>query len=148
MSKLKITLSIFIILFQMSAIFAQEWQLDLNEAQEKAKSENKIIVLVFSGSDWCAPCIKLEKEIWNSEEFRAYAKNNFVMVRADFPRKKEHKLTPEQQQKNNQLAEKYNLQGYFPLVIVMDKNLTILGKTGYKKLTPTGYIEHLNSFIN
>lgn len=147
MSKLKTTLSIFIILFQMSTIFAQEWQFDLNEAQEKAKNENKIIVLVFSGSDWCAPCIKLEKEIWNSEEFKAYAQDNFVMVRADFPRKKENKLTPEQQQKNNQLAEKYNPQGYFPLVVVMDKDLAVLGRTGYKKLTPTGYIEHLNSFI-
>jgi thioredoxin-related protein len=149
MSKLKTILSIFIIiLFQTSTIFAQEWQFDLNEAQEKAKSENKIIVLVFSGSDWCAPCIKLEKEIWNSEEFKAYAQDKFVMVRADFPRKKENKLTQEQQQKNNQLAEKYNLQGYFPLVIVMDNDLTVLGKTGYKNMTPTEYIEHLNSFIN
>ena len=148
MLKLKTALYICLVLFQISTLFAQEWQLDLNEAQKKAQSENKPIILVFSGSDWCGPCIKLDKQIWKSQEFINYANENYILVRADFPRKKENKLTEQQQKKNYQLAEKYNPEGYFPLVIVMDKNLAILGKTGYKKLTPTKYIDHLNSFIN
>jgi len=144
----KIILSILIVLFQMNLIFAQGWQLDLNEAQKKAQSENKPIILVFSGSDWCGPCIKLDKQIWKSQEFIDYANENYILLRADFPRKKDNKLTEQQQKKNYQLAEKYNTEGYFPLVIVMDKNLVILGKTGYKQMTPTEYIDHLNSFIN
>lgn len=149
MSKLKITLiSIVIVLFQVSTLFAQDWQLDLGEAQKMAQSKDKAIILVFSGSDWCGPCIKLDKQIWKSQEFIDYANENYIMVRADFPRKKDNKLPEQQQKKNNQLAEKYNPEGYFPLVIVMDKNLAILGKTEYKKMTPTEYIDHLNSYIH
>lgn len=102
----------------------------------------------FSGSDWCAPCMKLERTIWDSEEFRVYAKEHYVLVRADFPRKKSNKLSEEQEAKNAKLAEKYNSEGYFPLVVVMDKNASVLGKTGYEKLTPNEYIKHLNSFIH
>ena len=132
---------------QVSIAFAQQWKLDLEEAKKAAQENNSIIILVFSGSDWCAPCIKLESEIWDSDEFQAYAKDHYVMVRADFPKKKANKLSPEQEAKNAELAEKYNTNGYFPSVIVMDKNASVLGNTGYKKLTPAEYIDHLNSFI-
>lgn len=81
-----------LLLAQVSIVSAQEWQLDLNKAQNLAQETDRNIILVFSGSDWCAPCIKLEKEIWQSAEFQAYAKENYVMLRADFPRKKANQL--------------------------------------------------------
>ncbi len=68
------------------------------------------------------------------------------MLKADFPRKKKNKLTDEQQKQNNQLAEKYNTQGYFPLVVVMDKNDKVLGTTGYEKMETFEYIKLLSSF--
>jgi len=135
-----------LLLFSTSAINAQEWQTDLEKCKEIAKEKNKKIILVFSGSDWCAPCIKLENEIWNSDEFKSYAKDNFVLLKADFPKKKKNKLSKEQQEKNNQLAEKYNQTGYFPFVVVLDSNAKIIGTTGYKKVTPKEYIAILNSF--
>lgn len=137
----------FLLFFNLQTAFAQQWELDLDKAKEIAQKEDKIIILVFSGSDWCAPCIKLEKQIWENEIFRTYAGEHFVMIRADFPRKKSNQLSPEQTTKNGQLAERYNPNGYFPLVVVMDQNATVLGKTGYKKLSPAAYIDHLNSFI-
>jgi hypothetical protein len=69
------------------------------------------------------------------------------MLQADFPRKKKNALPDEQQLKNNQLAEKYNKQGYFPFVVVLDKDGAILGEAGYEKTSPTAYIEKLESFI-
>lgn len=125
---------------------AQEWQYNLSTAQKMAKEKNREIILVFSGSDWCAPCIKLEKEILESEEFKAFAKDNFVLLRADFPRRKQNKLSKEQQEKNNKLAEKYNTNGYFPFVVVLNYNGKVLGTTGYKKVTPKEYIKILTSF--
>ncbi|WP_291373023.1 thioredoxin family protein [Cyclobacterium sp.] len=125
---------------------AQEWQLDLKDAQKLALETDRKIVLVFSGSDWCAPCIKLDKEIWQSSEFQTYARENYVMLRADFPRKKANQLSEEQAIKNGKLAEKYNPNGYFPLVVVLDKKAGVLGETGYKKMSPNEYISHLNSF--
>lgn len=131
---------------QISIANAQEWKTDFSEAKKMAQEKNRNIILVFSGSDWCAPCIKLEREIWKSEQFQTYAKDHFVLVRADFPRKRANKLSKEQEKKNAQLAEKYNTKGYFPLVLVMDKNTNVLGHVGYKNVSPEEYINILESF--
>lgn len=127
-------------------VSAQEWQTDFDKAKDLAAQKNLDIVLVFQGSDWCAPCIKLENEIWSSDEFISLAKDHFVMLKADFPRKRRNALPPEQQKKNQQLAEKYNQSGYFPFVVVLDKNGKVLGQTGYKKLSPKEYYDLLLSF--
>lgn len=126
---------------------AQEWQTDFEAAKQISSEEKLPIILVFQGSDWCAPCIKLNLEIWSSEEFKSYSKEHFVMLQADFPRKKINSLPDEQQQKNNQLAEKYNKQGYFPFVVILDKEGNVLGEAGYEKITPSAYIEKLESFV-
>ncbi len=125
---------------------AQQWQDDINQAEKIASTENKPIVLVFQGSDWCAPCIKLDREIWSTDAFKTYAKDHFVMLKADFPRKSKNALDPEQQEKNNKLAQTYNPEGYFPLVVVLNEDGKILGKTGYKHVSPEDYIKTLNSF--
>ena len=127
-------------------INAQNWQYDIDTAKQIASEKNQKIILVFQGSDWCAPCIKLDMGIWSTEEFKSYANDNYVMLKADFPRKKKNQLSKEQQEKNNMLAEKYNQQGYFPLVVVLDKNGKVLGTSGYKSITPKEYIDILNSF--
>ena len=132
--------------FVIISMKSQEWQTDLNKAQKIASEKNQKIILVFQGSDWCAPCIKLDTEIWSSKEFIAYSKEHFVMLKADFPRKSKNKLDKSQQEKNNQLAEKYNTKGYFPYVVVLGKNADVLGSTGYQKISPSEYIEILNSF--
>ncbi len=140
----KIVLLFAAILFSIT-LSAQEWQTDFETAKELSSEENRPIILVFQGSDWCAPCIKLDREIWSTDEFKAYAKDHFVMLQADFPRKKKNALPDEQQQKNNQLAEKYNKQGYFPFVVVLDKEGKVLGEAGYEKTSPEAYIEKLES---
>lgn len=125
---------------------AQNWLTDINLAKKTATEQKRNIVLVFQGSDWCAPCIKLDKQIWSTDEFKKYAKDHFVLLKADFPRRSKNKLPKEQQDKNNQLAEKYNKQGYFPLVVVLDHTGKVLGTTGYKNVSPSEYIKILNSF--
>ncbi len=125
---------------------AQNWQTDINQAKALAAKENRKIVLVFQGSDWCAPCIKLDRDIWSTEEFNDYAKYHFVMLLADFPRKKNNQLSAELQEHNNKLAETYNKHGYFPLVLVLDKEGGVLGETGFKKMSPSEYIKLLESF--
>ncbi len=135
---------LFILSYTLS--HAQDWQSDINTAKEQATAKDKKIILVFQGSDWCAPCIKLDKEIWSSEEFKNYANEHFVLLKADFPRRKKNKLAKTQQEKNNLLFEKYNKQGLFPFVAVLDKDGQLLGSTGYKKVSPDEYIKILNSF--
>jgi len=128
-------------------VTAQNWEASYGEALLKSKEQDKPIVLIFSGSDWCAPCIKLERLIWQSEKFVAYADQNYVLYKADFPRKKSNPLTEVQALKNKTLAAKFNPKGYFPLVLLIDGAEKVLGETGYQKLSPEQYISHLNSFL-
>ncbi|EDP71754.1 hypothetical protein FBALC1_04682 [Flavobacteriales bacterium ALC-1] len=128
--------------------FAQEWNTDFETAKSIAKEKNKTIVLVFQGSDWCAPCMKLDKEIFQSEEFKSHATSNYVMLKADFPRRKKNALSKELQEHNEKLAEAYNKNGYFPYVVVLNYKGDVLGEVGYKKASPASYIELLESFKN
>ncbi len=137
--------SILLLLLISLPIAAQEWQTDFDSAKEIASKENRPIVLVFQGSDWCAPCIKLDKAVFSTETFQRYAKDHFVMLQADFPKKKKNALTQEQQLKNNALAEKYNQRGIFPLVVVLNQDGNVLGETGYFKASASTYISHLES---
>lgn len=130
----------------LSQAYAQEWQTNFEKAQSLAQKENQHIVLVFQGSDWCAPCIKLDREIWSSPEFQELAKDRFVMLKADFPRKQKNKLPKAQEEHNKALAAKYNPNGYFPFVVVLDASGKKLGEAGYEKTSPKAYFNRLNAF--
>lgn len=127
---------------------AQSWQTNLDSAKSIAAKDNKPILLVFKGSDWCAPCIKLDKEIFTTEIFQQYAKKHFVLVEADFPKRKKNALDPTLQAANNDLAERYNKRGIFPFVVLLNTKGDVMGETGYFKTTPKGYIEHLEQKLN
>lgn len=126
--------------------FAQEWITNFDEAKKQASSTNKKIVLVFQGSDWCAPCMKLDKNIWSTEGFKSYAKDHFIMLQADFPRKKQNKLSKEQAKHNGQLFEQYNIPGSFPYVVVLNAEGKMLGASGYKNISVEEYIKELAAF--
>ena len=125
---------------------SQEWQTNFEEAKKIATEQDKNVVIVFSGSDWCAPCIKLDKNIWQSEAFKKEAAAEWIVVRADFPRKKANELSKEQTDHNRKLAEKFNLEGSIPLVVILDKNGKVLGKMGFKNVSPEEYIKMIHAF--
>ena len=143
----KVIIAFLVLLLNVSTITAQEWQTNITVAKEIAAEKSKPIILVFQGSDWCAPCIKLDRQIWSTDAFKKYAKDNFVMLQADFPKRKKNALSKPQTIANAKLAERYNKNGVFPFVVVLDANGNVLGETGYKKTTPENYIKELNAFI-
>ena len=126
---------------------AQQWTTDYETARQTAADEGKSVVLVFSGSDWCAPCIKLDREIWQDPTFQAAAEADFVFYRADFPRKKENRLSEDLTEANGKLAERYNVRGAFPLVVVLTPEGDVLGQTGYQKVSPNEYLALLEGFV-
>jgi len=133
-------LIIFILSLNTARLSAQDWRTDWDIAKVEAEQANKKLILVFSGSDWCIPCIKLEKEIWESPSFTQYAEQYYVLFRADFPKRKKNKLSETIQKLNDRLASEYNSKGYFPLVVVLDAKGKVKGQLGYEKLTPEAYI--------
>lgn len=96
------------------------WHLNMREAREIAQKEHRYILLNFSGSDWCGPCIMLRKEIFDDPVFSDFADSALVLVNADFPRMKKNQLSKEQQQLNDRLADQYNSQGKFPLTLLLN----------------------------
>jgi thiol-disulfide isomerase/thioredoxin len=96
------------------------WYNDLGAARQVAQREHKHILLNFSGSDWCGPCIQLRKEVFDDPVFSGMADSSLVLVNADFPRLKKNQLSNAQQQLNDGMADRYNPKGLFPLTLLLD----------------------------
>ncbi len=135
----------------VSTIFlsAAPWQTDFEKAKVEAKSENKFIMLNFSGSDWCGPCIRLHKEIFDSEAFTKYANEHLVLVNADFPRLKKNMLSKDQQKQNDALADKYNSDGAFPLTVLLNADGKVIKKwEGYPSSTPEEFTNDIKAAVD
>ena len=120
---------------------AGEWLTDAPKAQAQAKKENKLVLLDFTGSDWCGWCIKLKGEVFDLKEFKDYADKNLVLVEVDFPRKKQ--LSADQKKANKALQEQYKIQGY-PTIIVLNGEGKKVGELGYVKGGPKAFIAELD----
>ncbi len=139
------TLSIlFLSLFLFASTAKADWGSDIEKAKKEAASSGKMILLNFSGSDWCIPCIKMKKAIFENAAFTNYAVSNLVLVRADFPRSKKNKLTKEQKKNNESLAATYNKKGAFPFTVLIDAKGNIV-KTwdGLPDTTPEIFVEQV-----
>jgi len=117
-----------------------EWITDLPKAQEKARTEKKMVMMDFTGSDWCGWCIKLHKEVFSTDDFAKYAKDNLVLVEVDFPQKK--KQSAAQTKANKGLQEKYKVEGY-PTIIVLNSEGKKVGELGYQAGGPKPFIAQL-----
>lgn len=91
----------------------------LDSLKNLAAQEHKSILLYFSGSDWCAPCIKFKKNFITQPAFQQFAQENLVIYNADFPRRKINQLSRQQTLANEQLAERYNRSGIFPYIVLL-----------------------------
>jgi thioredoxin-related protein len=126
---------------------AQNWELDLEKAKSKAQKENKAVLIVFQGSDWCGPCMKLEEKVWKDETFNKQADKAYIMVQVDFPKSRKNKLSKEQSNRNEKVADKYKIEG-FPTVIVLDSKGKEKGRFGYyPELSVKDYINNINLLI-
>lgn len=123
------------------------WILDIEAAKRMAGEENKNILISFAGSDWCKPCIILTSEVFETETFKNYAEKHLVLVQADFPRYKKNRLPEDQVAKNEKLARQFNKDGAFPLVVLINPEGKVLGKTGYRSGGPDEYITHLKTLL-
>ena len=116
------------------------WLTDYKKAQQEAKTNNKLLLLNFTGSDWCGWCIKLDKEVFSKPEFKDYANKNLVLVEVDFPRGKSQGSDIKKQ--NGELAEQYQIEG-FPTIVVLDGDGKKVGLLGYMPGGPTAFIAEL-----
>jgi thioredoxin-related protein len=121
------------------------WLTDLPKAQDTAKADKKLVMLDFTGSDWCGWCIKLNKEIFSKPEFAEYAAKNLVLVEVDFPRGK--KQSAELKKANQELQKQYKIEGY-PTIIVLNSEGKKVGELGYMEGGPKAFIAELDKLKN
>ena len=118
------------------------WTTDLDKALETAKKENKSVLVEFTGSDWCPPCIMMRKNVFSKKEFVEEASKNFILVEIDMP-----KNDKEVAEKNQPLVEKYEIEG-FPTVILLDskgKEFTRFFASAHPKVD--AFLAHLDASL-
>lgn len=132
MKKILTALAVIFALFTLplaAADVPSGWTTDYEQALAQAQKENKNVLVLFTGSDWCSFCIKLHDEVLDKRNFKKFAKDNFVLVYLDFPKRK--KQTAKEKRNNGALRQKFKVNGY-PGTVILDKDGTELGRiVGY-----------------
>jgi thioredoxin-related protein len=141
----------FLFVFFITTIFSAHvtWLGNFNEAKAEAAKSHRLILINFSGSDWCGPCIRERKEILETETFENFASEHLVLVRADFPRQKKNQLSKEQVKLNEALADKYNAEGKFPYTLLVDGNGKVLKVwDGFPNESAEKFVAEINPIVN
>lgn len=139
-------LFILILAFQLGQV---SWSGNFNTAREEAARSHKLMIVNFSGSDWCGPCIRLRKEILESPIFTDFATQHLILVRSDFPRQKKNQLSEEQVKRNEALADQYNAEGKFPYTLLVDEHGKVLKAwDGYPDATPEQFVNQIKAIVD
>ena len=117
----------------------------LNATLAQAKQENKIVYLLFTGSDWCPPCMRLNEEVFSQVAFLDYAAKELVIVKLDFPRKKAQ--SAELKAQNIALRDQFGIRGY-PTVLLLTAEGKLIDQTGYRRGGAEAYVEHLKGMLD
>jgi protein disulfide-isomerase len=120
-----------------------EWTTDYAAALHQAKTGKKKVLLFFTGSDWCGWCKRLDAEVLSTADFKAYAREQLILVKLDFPRN-----IPQSTQvkaRNQKLSEQYQIDGY-PTIVVLDSNGNAVGRLGYQPGGPRPFIGEMKKF--
>jgi thioredoxin-related protein len=117
------------------------WLTSVPDAQAQAKKDNKLVLLNFTGSDWCVWCKKLDEEVFSKKEFANYANSNLVLVEVDFPAQK--KLPDDLVKANTGLKEKYQITGFPTLIALKPDGAVAWTQVGYIEGGPAAVIAKL-----
>ena len=143
MKKLLIAALAVTVFWQANATEAT-WLTDLPKAEAQAKADHKIVLVDFTGSDWCNWCIKFRKEVLDTPEFQEYAGKNVVLVELDFPQKKAQ--PDDLKAANFALWKQYEVKG-FPTLLVLDGTGKEIGRqVGYSEGGPKAFIAKLEGY--
>jgi thioredoxin-related protein len=130
-------------LASISSVYASGdgWITNFETAKKQAMTEKKDLLLDFTGSDWCPPCMKLTKDVLSQKSFVTASSAKFVLVELDFPQEKE--LDAETTKQNESLQKKYNIEGY-PTIVLCDASGKPYAQTGFQPGGPEKYLAHLD----
>lgn len=145
MKRFLITVASFVAFSAASMAAESGWLTDYEAAKKQAKEQNKPILINFTGTDWCGWCIKIEKEIFSKNEFKAYAKENLILMEVDFPEKK--KQTDEVKAQNKKLDKEFKIEGYPTIFLIDAEGKKLSEDIGYREGGAQAYVDHLKELL-
>jgi protein disulfide-isomerase len=126
---------------QAASSVAVKWETSYQAAMDLAGREDRVVMLFFTGSDWCSWCSRLSKEVFEHPSFIAYTERYLVPVKVDFPRRSQ--LPASLQQHNDTLANRFRVRS-FPTVVFVDSNGKEVHRRGYEQGGGPAYLESLH----
>lgn len=140
-----------VFLLLLSVLFCTEaraarsgWEDDYRKVLETAKKESKYILVNFTGSDSCLPCMKMYRNIFSTKEFRDFAKQNLVLMEVDFPREK--RLPFQKEIQNQRLAKEFGVV-WFPAIFILSPEGKRLVRFRYMDGGPDKFITSVTRAI-
>lgn len=122
------------------------WPQDFEAAQAESRETGKPMIVLFTGSDWCPPCMRLEKKVLSKPDFHEWADENVVFVMLDYPRSKPQSAKIEEQ--NTELLREFETKvAGFPTMLVMDADKNVLGSLDFAPSGPKALIKEAESVI-
>jgi len=118
------------------------WSTDYEASIAQAAASKKAILLEFTGSDWCPPCMKQNKDVFEQSAFEDYAKDKLVLVKLDFPRRKEQ--DPALKERNQKLSTQYGVEGFPTIILLSPEGKELSRQVGYGGGGVTGFIDWAN----
>ncbi len=115
------------------------WQTDYKQALAQAAKEKKRVLLDFTGSDWCPYCVQMDKEVLNQPDFKAFAANKLILVKLDFPRRKQ--MPPAEAEQNQKLQQEYAIEGFPTYVLLDPAGKEVRRQVGYLEGGPKEFIK-------
>lgn len=143
MNKLFLSLSAALLAGQLTVLAEAKWSTDLPASQTQAKKDKKLVLINFTGSDWCGWCKKLQADVFTTKEFDTYAKDKLVLVEIDFPNQK--KQSAELKKANEALQTRYKAEGFPTIVVLNGEGKEVWRQVGYMHGGPKAWIAKLDS---
>ena len=146
LTSLSLAVAVCLALGSVATLHAQTksgWTEHEDQALVKAKADKKLVLLDFTGSDWCGWCVKMDKEVFSQPEFQNYAKDHLVLVELDYPH---HKLQTKQiGEQNAMLAQQYNVNAFPTLVVLDSQGKTVKTFEGYQAGGAAAFVQQLQA---
>ena len=117
----------------------QLWSTNYQQALAEAHKTNKQVLLNFTGSDWCPYCIQMDREVLDRSEFKNFALRNLILVKLDYPRRKQ--LPPDEVAQNKALVEEYRIEGFPTFVLLDSSGKEIRRQVGYLEGGPSQFVK-------
>lgn len=124
-----------------------KWEDSYDKAEKLAKEKQKPLLIYFTGSDWCAPCVNLHKDVLDTKTFFELAASEFIFYEADIPRRTDI-ISPEKRAFNKELKKRLDVKGTPTILILRDNEIEISRRSGYIMREPDLYFDFIKSAIN